>query len=298
MKKWLLIAAAPLFIFLLSCNKKRISSARAFAFYDSVNHELTMNKDIQQRLIDRTLTIILQINNDKNVIVDIKPLRDLFDSSRTVNMIRQKNIEKIEEVDPRIDYKAKVLDYVKTFNDFYKNEYYEFLKVLDQPQIDRSEKYRTTFAAKLVEIKQKQETFQDAQKEFREKYEEKEEYKRVKGDYVYKNLSALNYIIVKIPEGTKFKLLSYSGGDCIPVDLSYRQFIGINLDNGDTVRILTSCQSQEYDFENAPAVGTFKEDVNEKPESTSADVKFVIFNKNLSDLEKGNYQTTFGILQF
>ena len=160
MKKWLLITGVPLFICLLSCDKKRISSARAFAFYDSVNHELSTNKDIQQRLIDRTLTIVLQINNDKNTIVDIKPLQVLFDSSRTVNMRRQKNIEKIEEVDRGIDYKAKVLDYVKTFNDFYKNEFYEFLKILDQPQIDRAEKYRTSFAAKLVEIKQKQEIFQ------------------------------------------------------------------------------------------------------------------------------------------
>ena len=298
MKKWLLIVAVPLFISLLSCSKRRISSARAFAFYDSVNYELTINKDVQQRLIDRTLTIILQINNDKNTIVDINPLQVLFDSSKTVSMIRQKNIEIIEEVDPAIGYKAKVLDYVKTFNDFYKNEFYEFLKFLNQPQIDRSEKYRTAFAAKLVEIKEKQETFQDAQKEYKEKYEEKEEYKRVKGEYVYRNLSSLNYTIVKIPVGTKFKLLSYSGGDCIPAGVSYRQFIAIDLANGDTVRILAPCQSREYDFENAPRIGTLQENIKEKFEPASPDEKFVIFNKNLSDLEKGNFQTIFGMLEF
>jgi hypothetical protein len=298
MKKCLLIAAVPLFICLLSCSEKRISSARAFAFYDSVNHELSTNKDVQQRLIDRTLTIVLQINNDKNTIVDIRPLQVLFDSSRAVNMIRQKNIEKIEEVDPVIDYKAKVLDYVKAFNDFYKNEYYNFLIILEQPEIDRSEKYRTSFAAKLVEIKQKQDIFQDAQKEFKEKYQEEEGFKKVKGDIVYRNLSSLNYTIVQIPPGTKFKLLSYSGGQCIPVGLSYTQFIGINLTNGDTMRILAPCQSREYDFENTFPVGTLQENINRKFETASPDEMFVIFNNNLSDLEKGNYKTTIGVLQF
>jgi hypothetical protein len=110
--------------------------------------------------------------------------------------------------------------------------------------------------------------------------------------------SDLNYPKATIPDGTAIELISYSGGDCSDTEMRYKQFIGVNQSNNDTVRILAICQAQQYDIDAAPRIGTFKGISLHSETVTAIENEFVIFNKNLSDIERGNYKTAFGILEF
>ena len=111
-----------------------------------------------------------------------------------------------------------------------------------------------------------------------------------------------------LKSGTKIKLLSFSSGPaCTDKETYYYQFIGINEETNDTVRILAPCQT--IADKNPPAEGRFEpwtetshiidsvsQQLNlDKIERENAR-KQVVFNKYLRDLEEGHYKTAIGTL--
>lgn len=288
-----------LILILSSCGKKKTDNVSAYIFYDSVNHELTATKDIQQRLIDRLLNIILLIDNDPNSSIDFQTVQELLDTAEASNITRIKNITAIKEFDEKIDYKHKVLDYLKHLDSFYDIEVKDFLNKLRNKTSDDVTEAKKMLQPALIAIKQKELIMKDTQEEFNNKYKKNTSGSRlVSPDYESVSLSSLKFEKVTIADGTIIDLISYSGGDCEGTSLvEYVQFIGINQSSGDTVRILALCHAQQYDLNKAPRSGAFK---NFLPidSNTVADNIVVIFNKNLEEIERKEYKTAFGILEF
>ena len=93
--------------------------------------------------------------------------------------------------------------------------------------------------------------------------------------------------------------MSYSGGDDLSEEnIYYKQFIGIDKNNGDTLRVLALAQMQNYDLDKALRIGTYSIDLEVRNQMTPSDKEYIIFNTNQADIEKGNYKTVFGILKF
>lgn len=155
---------------------------------------------------------------------------------------------------------------------------------------------------KLAITKQKELALKQAQKNFEAKYERtvKPNSIRTNGDYEYVKLKHLKYKLTDIKDGTKIELMSFSGGDSKNGEdrIYYKQFIGINQSNGDTVRILALAAMQDYDFEKAQRIGTFKNFRPNGNEIVTSENEFIIFNRNQARVENGNYKIAFGLLEF
>jgi hypothetical protein len=140
-------------------------------------------------------------------------------------------------------------------------------------------------------------------------------------NFNFKSLDALGYEKGNIRDGTTIRILSFSGGpDCTDETTYYYQFIGVNKDNNDTVRILSPCQTIPEG--NTPTEGTFsswektsapldnaldalKKDHDELKdldkdnfEPTNRTDRKVVFNKKQLDIETRNYKTVIGTLGF
>jgi hypothetical protein len=262
---------------------------------------LNLNTPFRQKLIDTAKEMISIIKNDEDAKFDAKPIRQLLDNVRINNDLRIKNIERITEIDGELNYKAEALDFIKTFNDFYETEYEEFLNAIDGDRSDCFEKCKKILLPKLLIIDEKTKKLADIRQFYKTKYSRKR--RETKSEnisiiFTYKRLSELNYKMITIPEGTKIRLLSYSGGPCNTINPLYFQFIGIDQETKDTVRILTLCQSQDFEIKPSPRFGTFKENFLHQYNADQANESFVIFNQELSDLEKGDYKTAIGVLVF
>ena len=155
---------------------------------------------------------------------------------------------------------------------------------------------------KLLIIDEKAKKLVDIRQSFKTKYSRKKsepEYESKPARFTYTRLSELHYNMITIPEGTQIRLLSFSGGTCNTINPIYVQFIGIDQKTEDTIRILALCQSQDFDIKSPVAkFATFKENFLHKYDADQDNESFVIFNQKLSDLEKGNYKTAIGILEF
>lgn len=121
-------------------------------------------------------------------------------------------------------------------------------------------------------------------------------------NYEYIDLEDYKYEDAGLKNRTEILLLSFSDGKpCGSGTVYYYQFIGINKETGDTVRIFSPCQV--YDYKKQLREATFvalDNDVYSVRESLDADSKdeVLVFNKRFADLEKGNYKTAFGSLAF
>lgn len=126
-------------------------------------------------------------------------------------------------------------------------------------------------------------------------------------NFEYKELEDCNFDIVKLKEQTKIKVLSYSGGKyCDNETKYYYQFIGVNQETLDTVRILSLCQ--KYEFVEGKKIGSFtskgnmsdliNQIGNQYGLDNSSDEKMVVFNKERSAFELGNHMTAIGSLGF
>jgi len=127
-------------------------------------------------------------------------------------------------------------------------------------------------------------------------------------NFRYVKLEEFRYSEATIKEGTKIKILSFSGGkDCSPEETYYFQFIGVNQSTMDTVRILSPCQlikademPEEGNFyplqESAALLEKVLKEHGEKP--LIAEKKFVVFNRHFKDIEERNFKTAIGMLSF
>jgi len=113
--------------------------------------------------------------------------------------------------------------------------------------------------------------------------------------------------MVKLKEQTKIRVISYSGGKYCDNDTKYYyQFIAINQETLDTVRVLSLCQ--QYDFKKDKKIGSFCSNgdisglINEVLSEYGSDIdsgdKMVVFNKKLSHFESQNYKTIIGSISF
>jgi hypothetical protein len=288
-------------IFLSSCAQTVKDSKKAFEFYDSVNKQIALGKPKQQEFIDKLTTSLLTIRENKNAIIDTKELQALFDLAKTTNEERQRNLEMISEFDTDLNYKEFVMDYFKSYNGLYQDEIPKAIKIFGEKSEDRFERVGNLLMPKLKLTKQKELALKQAQSDFKAKYEalNKSEPKRTGSDYEFVKLKDFKFTTATIKEGTKIELLSYSGGDDLSEEnIYYKQFIGIDKNNGDTLRVLALAQMQNYDLDKALRIGTYSIDLEVRNQMTPSDKEYIIFNTNQADIEKGNYKTVFGILKF
>ena len=126
-------------------------------------------------------------------------------------------------------------------------------------------------------------------------------------NFEYKSLEDCNFEMIKLKEQTKIKVISYSGGKYCDNDTKYYyQFIGINQETLDTVRVLSLCQM--YKFVEGKKIGSFssKGDLSELIDQVGSQYgldkdsseKMVVFNKERSPFESGVYKTSIGSLGF
>ncbi|MBS0646411.1 MAG: hypothetical protein JSR97_07440 [Verrucomicrobia bacterium] len=290
-----------LLIFLSSWGQTVKDSKKAFEFYDLVNKQIALGKPSQQEFIDKLTTSLLTIKENKNALIDTRELQTLFDFAKATNEERQKELEKISEFDTDLNYKGITMDYFKSYNGLYENEIPKAIKIFVEQSEDRFERVGNLLMPKLKITKQKELALKQAQNDFKAKYESlsKTEPKRTGSDYEFIKLKDFKFTATTIKEGTKLELLSYSGGDdLLEENIYYKQFIGIDKTNGDTLRVLALAQMQHYNLNKALRIGTYTTDLPVRSQMTPSDKEYIIFNTNQADIEKGNYKTVFGILKF
>ena len=130
-----------------------------------------------------------------------------------------------------------------------------------------------------------------------------------KGQFDYKPLDECNFKMTTVETGTSFKILAYSGGKkCTKDTQYYYQFIGINQETQDTMRILSACQ--EYHFGEDPRMVTYSNEILNNTKLQDAlktvyeehginqETKLVSFNNDMPRIGEGNYKTVIGTIGF
>ena len=127
-------------------------------------------------------------------------------------------------------------------------------------------------------------------------------------DFDYVKLKDFKFTKAELKPLSEIELLSVSGGkQCTGTEIYFYQFVGIDKATGDTVRILSPCQT--YDEVKAPRTGTYipmddsPEGINkftgnvEKGSAVDSDHFFVVINKK-HFTETRNYKTVIGGIGF
>lgn len=127
-------------------------------------------------------------------------------------------------------------------------------------------------------------------------------------DFDFKPLKDFKFESAGIADGTRIRILSFSGGPgCTPDESYYYQFIGLVKGTHDTIRILSPCQVIEEGI--LPLEGSFTDTRKASAMADSALLehgenvfetgkKIVVFNKQQSALEKRNFKTAVGAISF
>jgi len=286
---------------LSSCGQTKKDNKKAFEFYSLVNKQIALGRPEQQIFIDKLTASLLSVKDNKVAVIDTKELQSLFDLAKTVNFKRQTNLEKISEFDSDLNYKGITMEYFKSYNGLFQNEIPKAILIFGEKSEDRFERVANLILPKLKVTKQKELALKQAQIDFETKYKElsKSQAKRTGSDYEFVKLKDFNFSTTTLKDGAKIELLSFSGGDNLSEEnIYYKQFIGIDKTSGDTLRILALAPIQHYDFDKALRVGTYMIDLQIRNQMTASDKEYIIFNTNQADIEKGNYKTVFGILNF
>lgn len=126
--------------------------------------------------------------------------------------------------------------------------------------------------------------------------------------FEYVAFDTFKYDSAKINEGAPIQILSFSGGpSCTAKAIYYYQYIGINKENNDTVRILSPCQKipdgsnpTEGSFSSWQEISSLIDKALKVRGENSFEEgdKVIVFNKTHFDIEKGNYKTAVGTLGF
>ena len=117
-------------------NSQKITSARSF--YNSIQKEYSSNKIIQEQFLDSLAKIGLYMQINPAAKIDTNSFKQYIESAKLKNIQTISNIEKISEVDEKINYKSKVLTHLISINNIYDSGLQEFIKILNQ---DNKEKY-------------------------------------------------------------------------------------------------------------------------------------------------------------
>lgn len=293
---------ASLLIFLSSYGQTNKDRKKAFNFYSLINKQIDFANQDQQKFIDKLTSSLLAVRDNKNALINTRELESLFDVAKAKNIERQNNLDKIVEFDKDLNFKDIVMEYFNSYNALYEDEIPKAILIYGEKSEDRFERIGNLLIPKLGIIKQKELALKQAQKDFRAKYEQTATSNSIitKGDFEYVKLKDFTFELTYIKDGTAIELISYSGGVFKNGEdkIFYKQFIGVNKSNGDTVRVLALADMQNYDLKKAERIGTFKNVLPNRTEMSTSENDFIIFNKNQAKVENGNYKTAFGLLEF
>lgn len=110
------------------------------------------------------------MKNNPNAKIDTISFREYIGNAKLKNIQTINNIEKLHEIDEKINYKSKVLTHLMSINSLYDNKLQEFIKIINQ---DNKEKYIQAaifLMPKLKLIKQKEIEYVTAKDIFKSKY--------------------------------------------------------------------------------------------------------------------------------
>jgi hypothetical protein len=288
-------------VFLYGCGQSKKNAEEARNIYMAITKALASNKLEQDNFMKILVAKMMLAKEKPSETIVTKDLEAAYEITLQKGKDREKEITAIKEFDGKIAIKAIALDYAKHFNHTLDDEFAKVVSILKSSSRNRFDSCSKILKPILEELSNEQNTFKAVLKSFREEYEPKanEESKETSADYELVKLKDYKYTEIKIEEGTKIKLLSFSGGtDFIDEKVLYKQFIGINLTTNDTIRILALSTVQQYDFDKKPRIGIYKKDFSIRENMVAGGVEFIVFNENQVEYEKGNYKTAFGILDF
>lgn len=293
---------ALLFLLLSSCKQSYVDTDKAYEFYETLTNQIAVNSPVQQEFIDKLNHAILKVKEKNDAIIDTKELTQLLEDSKSKNSENLRIVEGLVEFDEDLEFKGKTMEYLQAFSAAYQNEIPRVIHIFANAGENKYERAKDVLFPKLKVIKTKDRQMKKVQAAFKMKYEElanSQSTRRTGSDYEYVKVKDFQVDTTQMEDGAKIKLLSYSGGGSPDGNLIYyKQFIGIQETTGDTLRILAFAGLQNYDLENPARIGTFRKHSLFENKVTGGENEYIIFNKNQTRIEKGNYKTVFGILEF
>lgn len=149
-------------------DNRNITSARSF--YDLIQKEYSLDRAIQKPVLDSLAKIAIFMKNNPDAKIDTISFKKYIENAKLKNIQTISKIEKINEIDEKINYKSKVIAHLMSINSFYDDELQEFIKILNQ---DNKEKYiqaAKIIMPKLKLIKQKEIEYITTKNIFKSKY--------------------------------------------------------------------------------------------------------------------------------
>lgn len=293
------ILFALLIISINVCAQNDNNAIKILTYYNIVSTESEKGKDEKQSLINNTVKVLLNLKTNQYT---TKQERDeLYLQHKKLATRDNEQIStlmNLEEIDPKIDYKNKALQYVLQLDTFLNRDYDVFLTMLNDSTLNSFDQITKFLFGPLTNLNNKQIDYLEAKKDFQSEYNISPNGLTTKGGIEYIDLADLNFDYIKIDRDEKIRLLSFSGGkNCNENTVIYKQFIGIRVLNGDTVRILTACQT--YDIDQPKTFGYFSlPHEYTASKLKNATKKLVAFNKQQFELERKNLKTCIGELGF
>lgn len=164
----------PLFIISIliftSCEQQKVSTTRAMLFYDSINHQININRPKIQKFIDETTEAVYSLKNDKKAFINTRELILCLDTAKQMAKIRFSAISKITEVDYQINFKQRILNEERVLSGILNNEFEQCIKIFELPGEDKFEKCSSLIHPKLVELRKTLDDVRSAKVDFKKKY--------------------------------------------------------------------------------------------------------------------------------
>jgi tetratricopeptide (TPR) repeat protein len=143
---------------------------QAIAFFDSMNRAIDQARPTQQTFIDKLTFSIIELSEKGRTSIDIKQLKIDLDSAILAGEQELARIEKVNEIDKKINYRQNVLDYILLRNSIYKNEFRESLGFLEKAEAKGFKMRSEEILNRLLQLKNLELEFKQSQRNFKNKY--------------------------------------------------------------------------------------------------------------------------------
>ena len=114
------------------------------------------------------------------------------------------------------------------------------------------------------------------------------------------NMDEFEFEATSLNEGEKVEILGYSGGPNCNADTEYYLQYLVRRENGDTVRVFSSCST--FDWDSGVREGSFVSDdilAQLRKKYTGDRESLLVFNRELAPFEQGRkFKTVFGSIGF
>jgi hypothetical protein len=156
-------------VFFFSCTEKEDTS-KVVESYGLIYSSFIAAKGAQQKFVDKVAESINTVKYDKDAPIDTTELALLLENAKTANTNCLLEINLAHEIDGKIRYKAKGLQYVFLLDTLYRNEFKEYLTVIAAKADNRFENASKLLLPRLKELKELGEACAHAGAEIRTKY--------------------------------------------------------------------------------------------------------------------------------